>query len=909
MYRLPVLTRLRRHVPITIKPLVTDPSLSGADVLPESPFVDADGVLHWEAITKKPSAAVIDRYAGPSAHPAALQASSGHYLGIIERLTSHPNDGSTDLDRAEQMLELADHCQTLTKGAVEPHALAVIRLNWLGFGIATSQLPQACLALYHQLLAWGVPDQSAIAIFEPGIRYLDDVTDAASEGSNSVSAWVSFSVNDDGDESNPEAIETVRRHLQSVTAGLECVFIVSANLLKHGSAHDPALILDFVYRARHWSRQAREALAGADLSFRWPAHERLTKRLDRLEYAAQSAPAVVPGGFFGLPVSGRLPRIRLNERLSTQYMNGEVSPFFQGDRFHFDAFDPALHLPTEQFLSSDADLLHAVMSSGGRKADFYALGECFYDQLDALKDDGPDAPWAEIQSVMFLRALTCRALALVHQKCVESARDLHTLLTNSIESEEQDSDVSRATALLLFAPLAGVIDEALRVTVDGQEIQLRVWVDAFRSGIPVEQDIARAALQRLRSAWVSLCRLLSDGRPMLTALAGSDGQAELCVWAEDRIEDLLALAEVPDMSFLLGQERYDRGHFLLQARNWYRSAATNISKPTDSSKPSNRGANRSRTTEATPSETTETNVTPAETPLIKVVDGELFDNYADKKSVKENWSLQKAERLKAGLILLPATLDGISTLYDEFPWFREVIEFLELWVARNAALGICDCRLPPLLLVGGYGCGKTYFARRLAEVQKLPFRLLAAGGSSDNRQLAGTSRGWSTAFPALPVDFMAESGVANGLLVIDEIDKESSDRHNGRLSDTLLQLLEPANAKTFSDPFLGCSVDCRHLQWLLTANSLAGINKALLSRVRLFSVEQPRKEHYPRLAQQIRLGFAREYQVDHRLVPHLDGDDLEQIQKLCRSVREVRQATEWMLTRKIVTERRLSAVN
>ena len=397
MYRLPVLTRLRRRSPIMIKPLVTDPSLSGADELPESPFVDSDGTLQWEAITKKPSAAVIDRYAGPSAHPAALQASSGHYLGIIERLTSHPNDGSADLDRAEQMLELAGHCQTLAKGDAEPHALAVIRLNWLGFAIATCQLPQACRALYHQLLAWGVPDQSAIAILEPGIRYLDNVTDTASEGSNSVSAWVKVSTNDDGDESNPEAIETVRRHLQSVNAGLECVFIVSANLLKHGSAHDPALILDFVYRARHWSRQAREALPGGDLSSRWPSHERLSKRLDRLEYAAQSAPAVVPSGLFGLPVSGRLPRIRLNDRLSTQYTNGEVSPFFQGDRFQFDAFDLALHLPTEQFLASDADLLHAVMSAGGRKADFYALGECFYDQLDALKDDGPDAPWGETQ--------------------------------------------------------------------------------------------------------------------------------------------------------------------------------------------------------------------------------------------------------------------------------------------------------------------------------------------------------------------------------------------------------------------------------------------------------------------------------------------------------------------------------
>jgi len=63
--------------------------------------------------------------------------------------------------------------------------------------------------------------------------------------------------------------------------------------------------------------------------------------------------------------------------------------------------------------------------------------------------------------------------------------------------------------------------------------------------------------------------------------------------------------------------------------------------------------------------------------------------------------------------------------------------------------------------LGGYGCDNTHLGRRLAEVQHLPFRLLPAGGSTDNCQLAATSRGWGTAFPALPTDFMAETGVAN----------------------------------------------------------------------------------------------------------------------------------------------------
>ena len=480
-------------------------------------------------------------------------------------------------------------------------------------------------------------------------------------------------------------------------------------------------------------------------------------------------------------------------------------------------------------------------------------------------------------------------------------------------SEEQDSGLSAATALLVFVPLVEVIDEALRISVDGEAVQIECMLEAFRSSIPDEQAIARPYLQQTRYAWIQLCRLLTEGRQMLLDLAGVAGRADLLRWVDDRVEDLLALAEMPVIPILLGGDCDDNIRQLQQAQRRFLLAAKELDdravtpgEPSRTAEPSE--AHRSGRTGGHAKSAAARASTP-ESARVQVVDPTVMTSYADARFVKENWSVKKAEQLKSGLAMRPAQLDGIRQLRLEFPWFTELLDFVELWLTRDGALGKSACQLPPLLLVGGYGVGKTYFGRRLAETQDLPFRLLPAGGSTDNRQLMGTARGWSSAFPALPVDFMAESGVANGLIMVDEVDKESDDRRNGRMTDTLLQLLEPANARTFMDPFLGCPVDCRALQWLLTANTLTGVNRALLSRVRLFAVRPPGREHFSRLAQQIRLGFAREHQVDVRWLPALDGHDLEQIQKHCRSVREVRQMTEWILTRKIVDERGRAVVN
>lgn len=878
MIRLPVLTRLFRRFPIHIPAWTEWLSKPTAQPLPETPFIDETGRFDREALGYRHRPSTRSTYCAPSVHPAALQAASGANLAIVQRLTDSGVGPADALDEAVQMRLMASRCHELAKASFDPLPLLILELNWLGFAIGEAALPQACLALFGLLRSWEVPSYEAIQVLEPGIRCLATLLD---------------------DE------QAAASHLQTLPAGLDCVLQATDILVQDPDLHTPDHLRDFVYRARHWLARAHSVLAQAQRT--WLRSAELDERLTRLAQWVDLAPYQPLPGYYGFPIAGDLPAIRISERLGSLYTGTVVSPCFAGERFQFDAVLAADTTPISEFLASDAELLQAVVDAGGDDADFHGLAEGFHDQLDALSAQDPEAPWNETRSVLFLRALTCRALAVVRNQHWISADDLHGVLKRYAQDEEQEIGITEETALLLFAPLAAVIDEALRVGSDGQRVQVEKWIAAYQSPQPDRQEAGRARLQQLRFAWLSLARLIEEGRDMLVNLAGAHGQSTLRARVGDLVDDLGLIEGLPAMGLMLGDVQATTTA-LLRAERAYAHAAEQCYAAPKAAASSVQTAGQ-RATAPKPATKAPDDTESHQPGRLPVIDAKTMSNYADTKSIKEYWSQKKADQLRAGVVLIPTPAGGITTLREEFPWFAELLDFIEMWLQRNAALGVADCRLPPILLLGGYGCGKTFFGRRLAETLGLPHRLLAVGGSSDNRQLAGTSRGWGTAYPSLPVDFMAETGIGNGLLVVDELDKESDDRRNGRMTDTLLQLLEPANAKAFMDPFLGCPVDCSYLQWILTANSLKGINAALLSRVRLFTVTQPSRSHYPRLAQQIRDAFALEYRIDPRFLPVLDGEDLELIQRQCTSVRQVRQITEWLLTRKIAEERGKGAVH
>lgn len=185
----------------------------------------------------------------------------------------------------------------------------------------------------------------------------------------------------------------------------------------------------------------------------------------------------------------------------------------------------------------------------------------------------------------------------------------------------------------------------------------------------------------------------------------------------------------------------------------------------------------------------------------------------------------------------PASLR--TKLDAEFPWLREMTTKLVGHMALRQSVGNTAFHLPPLLLVGHPGSGKTRYAQRLLEFAGIPSRLLSLAGASDNRALQGTARGWNTSQPSLIVQTMASEEVANPSILLDEIDKVSPSRRNGNAWDTLHLLLDPRTAAQWFDECLLVPCDLSPVTFIATANSLAPLPRSLLSRFTLYYVPAP----------------------------------------------------------------------
>jgi hypothetical protein len=256
---------------------------------------------------------------------------------------------------------------------------------------------------------------------------------------------------------------------------------------------------------------------------------------------------------------------------------------------------------------------------------------------------------------------------------------------------------------------------------------------------------------------------------------------------------------------------------------------------------------------------------------------ELSSNHADKQLRERAKNLNKLMRLR------PWRDDVVKKLISEFPWANEAINRIALDIGMAKRMRGQAVKIAPICLVGSAGVGKSRLARRLAELvsdyEGPSFTIVSASGSSDNRTMQGTAKGYGSATPSLPVSLIMESECPNPIIVCEEIDKITKASHNGDLAHTLLMMTEKSTSEKWFDECLSVTCDISYVSWIFTANKVDDINPLLKARLKIVEVPKPRPQDFDVLLTGIFQDIADENFSEVELLPTIEPMILQGIKK------------------------------
>ncbi|WP_343116680.1 AAA family ATPase [Ostreiculturibacter nitratireducens] len=192
-----------------------------------------------------------------------------------------------------------------------------------------------------------------------------------------------------------------------------------------------------------------------------------------------------------------------------------------------------------------------------------------------------------------------------------------------------------------------------------------------------------------------------------------------------------------------------------------------------------------------------------------------------------------------------------AELHAEMPWMGPATE--AVWHAMRASVRASapGFRLPPLLLDGPPGIGKSTWAQRLASLIGTATMQIDAASEAAGFAVAGCQRGWSSAAPGRPLELILRQRIGNPIIVVDEVEKPGRVTSAGGLAhgltDALLGPLEPVMARGWACPYFRVTFDMGWIGWVMTSNDWRHLSPPFLSRCRLIRLGPPHARRRARL--------------------------------------------------------------